>query len=122
MQITSPAIPVTPTPLATGTATGRTRNVQRVDYEATHTTTVKRKEKENFTAKDVTGTHTVIPLVQDATPAPPDSKTKAITHPGQTTTQFHQQSQATITTTTTTQGHHQHHPVLEALLTSPSSS
>ena len=110
---------MTPTPLATGTATDRTKNVQRVDYEATHITTVKRKEKENFTAKDVTGTHTVIPLVQGATPAPPDSKTKAIIHPGQITTQFHQQSQAT---TTTTQGHHQHHPVLEALLTSPSSS
>ena len=94
-EISSPAIPVTPTPLATGTATGRTRNVQHVDYEATHSTTVKRKEKENFTAKDVTGTHTVMPLVQGATPALPDSKTKAIIHPGQITTQFHQQSQAT---------------------------
>ena len=93
-----------------------------VDYEATHTTTVKREGKENFTAKDVTGTHTVIPLVQDVTPAPPGSKTKAIIHPDQSTTQSHQQSQATITTTTTAQGHHQHRPVLEALLISPSSS
>ena len=93
-----------------------------MDYEATHTTTVKRKEKENFTARGVTGTHTVMPLVQGATPAPPDSKTKAITHPSLITTQSHQQSQATITTTTTTQGHHQHPPVLEALLTSPSNS
>ena len=31
MQISSPAIPVTPTPLATGTVTGRTRSVQHVD-------------------------------------------------------------------------------------------
>ena len=116
IQITSPAIPVTPTPIGHWDSNWQNKNVQRVDYEATHTTTVKRKEKENFTAKDVTGTHTVIPPAQGATPAPPDSKTKAFTHPGQITTQFHQQSQAT---TTTTQGHHQHHPVLEALLTSP---
>ena len=76
---------------------------------------MKRKEKEIFTAGDATGTHTVMPHVQgNATQAPPDSNTKAITHPGQTITQFHQQSQitTTTTTTTTTQGHHQHPPVL----------
>ena len=32
---------------------------------------MKRKEKENFTARGVTGTHTVMPLVQGTTPAPP---------------------------------------------------
>ena len=87
--------------------------------EATHTTTVKRKEKKNFTAKGVTGTHTVMPHVQgNATQAPPGSNTKATIHHGQTTTQFHQQNQTTTittTTTTTTQGHHQHPPALEAM-------
>ena len=108
------------------TATGRTKNAQHADCEATHTTAVKRKEKEIFTAEDVTDTHTVMPHVQDnATQVPPDSNTKAITHPGQTITQSHQQSQTTTistTTTTTTQGHHQHPPVLEAMRTSPSNS
>ena len=83
----------------------------------------KRKEKENFTARGVTGTHTVMPHVQgNATQAPPDSNTKTTIHPGQTTTQFHQQNQTTTITTTTTQGHHQHPPVLEAMRTSPSNS
>ena len=113
---------MTPTPLATGTATGKARNVQRVDYEATHTTTARKEGEENFTAKDATGIHIQIPLVQDVTPTPPGSKSKAIIHPGQSTTQSQQQSQATITTTTTPQGLHQHRPVLEALLTSPNSS
>ena len=87
---------------------------------------MKRKEKENFTAGGVTGTHTVMPHAQgNATQAPPDSNTKAIIHPGQTTTQFHQQSQITTittTTTTTTQGHHQHPPALEATRRLPSNS
>ena len=94
---------------------------------ATHTTTVKRKGKENFTARGVTDTHIAMLHVQgNATQAPPGSNTKAIIHPGQITTQFHLQSQATIITTTTTtttittQGHHQHPPVLEAMRTSPS--
>ena len=75
-----------------------------------------------FTAGDATDTHTTMPHAQGSTTqVPPDSNTKAITHPGQTTTQFHQQSQTT-TTTTTTQGHHQHPPVLEAMWMSPSNS
>ena len=90
---------------------------------ATHTTTVKRKEKENFTAKGVIDTHIAMLHVQgNATQAPPGSNTKATIHPGQTTTQYHQQSQATTTTTTTTQDRHQHPPVLGVLRTSPSSS
>ena len=98
-----------------------------MDFAATHTTTAKRKEKENFTARGVIDTHIAMLHVQDnATQAPPGSNTKATIHHGQITTQFHQQSQATIiiTTTTTititTQGHYQHPPVLEALQTSPS--
>ena len=100
-----------------------------MDFVASHTTTVKRKEKENFTAEGVTDIHTVMPRVQDnVTQAHPGSNTKAIIHPGQITTQFHQQNHVTtitttITTTTiTTQGHHQHPPVLEAMWTSPSNS
>ena len=115
---------MTPTPLATGRATGTTRNAQRVDYEVTHTTTARKEREENFTANDATGTTTQILLVQDVTPAPPGSRTKvkAIIHHGQSTTQSQQQNQITITMATTPQDRHQHHPVLEALLTSRSSS
>ena len=127
--IINPVIPVTQTPLATGTATGKTKSAQHVDFVATHSTTVKRKEKENFTAKGVIDAHIVTLHVQgNATQARPGSNTKAIIHPGQTTTQYHQQSQATTTTitttttTTTTQDRHQHPPVLGALQTSHSSS
>ena len=103
-----------------------------MDFADTHTTTVKRKEKENFTARGVTDTHIAMLHVQDnATQAPPGFNTKATIHHSQITTQFHQQNQATIitiittttiTTTITTQDHHQHPPVLEALWTSPSNS
>ena len=100
-----------------------------MDFAATHTTTVKRKEKENFIVTGVRDTHIAMLHAQgNATQAPPGSNTKATIHHGQITTQFHQQSQATIITTTTTtttittQGHHQHPPVLEALRTSPSNS
>ena len=110
-------------PLATGTATGKTKSAQHVDFVDTHTTIVKRKEKENFTVTGVGSTPIVILHAQDnTTQAPPGFNTKATIHHDQTTTQFHQQSRATITTTTTitTQGHYQHPPVLEALRTSPS--
>ena len=43
-----------------------------MDFAATHTTTAKRKGKENFTARDVTDTHIATPHVQgNTTPAPP---------------------------------------------------
>ena len=96
---------------------------------ATQSTTVKRKEKEIFTARGVIDTHIVMLHVQgNATQAPPGSNTKTIIHPSQTTTQYHQQSQATTititttTTTTTTQDCHQHPPVLGVLQTSHNSS
>ena len=109
--------------IATGTATGKTKSAQHVDFVATNPTIVKRKEKEFFTATGVRDTHIAMLHAQgNATQAPPGCNTKAIIHPGQTTTQYHQQSQTTITTTTTTQGCHQHPPVLGALQTPPSSS
>ena len=109
---------------ATGTATGKTKSAQHADFVATHTTTVKRKEKENFTAAGVRDTHTAMLHVQgNVTQAPPGSNTKGITHPSQTMTQYHQQSPSynnynnyklKIITSTP--------PVLAALQTSPSSS
>ena len=121
-EITNPAIPVTQTPQATGTTTGKTKSVQHAGFAATHTTIAKGKEKESFTATSVRDTHIAMLYAQgNATQAPLGSNTKAIIHPSQTTTQYHQQSQTTIITTTTAQGRHQHPPVLEVLQTSPSS-